>query len=189
MTPEGLKQWRWVDIRRGIKITPSLFRPFFRSASPSSHHYDNNLGEAALYSTIKPRAKRAATPIPTAAANEMDGERCASLGNDGFHLTSGEHERGGRSEMHGVKTWRAKSSRPFVFQLKVPHPRIANMKFSPPQTYNQAASARRVTWVSPPVCANLHVCPHSSSLISSCPPFWLHHRVIPTSSCLFWFRL
>uniref|UniRef100_H2UAJ0 protein-tyrosine-phosphatase n=1 Tax=Takifugu rubripes TaxID=31033 RepID=H2UAJ0_TAKRU len=72
-----------------------------KSPSPSSHHYDNNLGEAALYSTIKPRAKRAAMPIHTASANEMDGERCASLGNDDFHLTSGEQERGGRSETDG----------------------------------------------------------------------------------------
>lgn len=85
-------------------MTPSLFRPFFRSPSPSSHHYDNNLGEAAVYSTIKPRAKRAATPIPLAAANEMDGERCTSLSDDGFHLTSGEQERGGRSEMDVAKT-------------------------------------------------------------------------------------
>lgn len=169
-------------------MTPSLFRPFFRSPSPSAHHYDNNLGEAAVYSTIKPRAIRAATPIPKAATNEMDGERCASLGDDGFHLTSGEQERGGRSEMDGAKTWRAKSSWPFVFQLKAPRQRIANMKFSPPQTYNQVASARRVTWVSPPVRNVLHICPHSSSLISSCPPFWLPHRVIPTSSCFFWFR-
>lgn len=158
----------------GVKMTPSLFRPLFRSPSPPSHHYDNNLGDAAVYSTIKPRAKRAATPTPRAAANEVDGERCASLGDDGFHLTSGEQGRGGRSEKGGAKTGRAKSSRPFVFQLKAPRQRIANMKFSPPPTYKQATSARRVTWVNPPVRAVLlplsHICPHSSSVISSCPP-------------------
>ncbi|XP_029689296.1 tyrosine-protein phosphatase non-receptor type 18 isoform X3 [Takifugu rubripes] len=81
-----------------------------RSPSPSSHHYDNNLGEAALYSTIKPRAKRAAMPIHTASANEMDGERCASLGNDDFHLTSAQGAASTDSEYEVLSSSDAQAS-------------------------------------------------------------------------------
>ncbi|XP_056897549.1 tyrosine-protein phosphatase non-receptor type 18 isoform X2 [Takifugu flavidus] len=81
-----------------------------RSPSPSSHHYDNNLGEAALYSTIKPRAKRAAVPIHTASANEMDGERCASLGNDDFRLTSAQGAASTDSEYEVLSSSDAQAS-------------------------------------------------------------------------------
>lgn len=47
-----------------------------------------------MYSDIKPRTKRAATPLLTAAPSEAGGER--PLGEDGgFHLMSGKQEKGG----------------------------------------------------------------------------------------------
>ncbi|XP_076596110.1 tyrosine-protein phosphatase non-receptor type 18 isoform X1 [Chaetodon auriga] len=69
---------------------------------PSSHHYDNDpdgASAAALYSTVRPRAKpinqqHSATPIYDVAipANHRPGEGPPSLSNNGeYHLVPGEH--------------------------------------------------------------------------------------------------
>lgn len=57
-----------------------------------------------MYSVVKPRAQRTATPQLAAQLSEKNGDRPGSVGNDGgSRLTSGKKAKGGRRARDGQK--------------------------------------------------------------------------------------